>query len=312
MGRLLIRIRQLIDALIYGIPTTIKLLIANRNTVYYIPHVGIGDYCEALGYLQAYKAYHKISHITIVATKDRLELLSFYTGYDDVMVLSTHSFTGLVYLGSLPIGRLIHLRCRRIENVSYTLHMNKSLLYMNPALHISECTKVILKIPKDSELVPPSVPEVDVAPLIEEYHLPKLKTILPNPYTSGVAVRELESAFYPALAQALIRCGYRVVTILGNDQQKPILGTEGLTTSLAEAWYLAKWCGWVIGTRSGFFDLIQYSGCNVVALYSKNYQQKDFFALKPHHGTGCIMEYTYEDDASVLTEKIVNSVMQHI
>lgn len=315
MGRLLIRIRQLIDVLIYGIPTTIRLLIANRNTVYYIPHVGIGDYCEALGYLQVYKSYHEISHVTIVTTKNRLELLDFYTGYDDVLLLSMHAFTGLVYLASLPIGRLIHLRCRQIENVSYTLHMNKSLLLSNPALHVSECTKIILKIPGASEFVLPSVPKVDVTPLIEKYHLPKEKTILLNPYTSGVAVRELESDLYPALAKTLTQCGYRVVTILGNAQQKPVLGTDGVTTSLTEAWHLAKWCGWVIGTRSGFFDLIQYSGCNVVALYSKDYLQKDFFALRPHHGTnetGCIMEYTYEGDASELTKKIVNSVMQHI
>ncbi len=310
MYMLLVRIKQLIDVLLFGIPMTIKLLIRNRQTLYYIPHVGIGDYCVALGYLKAYKAYHAVGHITLVLPEARKEICSFYADYDDVLVLPKHKFTGLVYLASLPVGRYIHLRCARIENVSYTLHMNKSLLFSNPALHVHDCTKIILKIPKCSELTLPSVPDTDIFPFVEDCHLKKGQTILLNPFTSGVAVQELDDAFYCSLAMALKERGFTVATILGSSSQQPINGTAGILASLAESWYLAKWCGWVIGTRSGFFDFIRYSGCNVIAIYNSDYKQREFFSLTQHSEDAKIIEYICEDNHEALIYRIIENVLQ--
>lgn len=279
MNKVFIRIGQLLDALVYGLPMTWYLLHRNKKTVYYIPHVGIGDYCTALGYLDAYRQEHNIAHITLVAARQRKEICGFFSGYDELLFLSKRQYTGLVYLASIPGGRFLHSRCRRIENVSYTQHMSKELLLDNPALHVNECTKIILKISGSSALHEPEVPAVDIEDILKSHPMEKGKTVLLNPFTSGVAVKELDAGFYEELAAALKKKGFTVLTLLASESQQPVKGTEAVMTTLAEAWNLAQWCGWVIGTRSGFFDLIQYCDANCIVLYHDGYRQRDFFAL---------------------------------
>lgn len=308
MKLFILRSKQLLDVLIFGIPTTIWLLLRNPVTVYYVPHIGVGDFCFALGYLKAYKSYHHIGHITLVCSKARMELCSFYSGYDDLIALSNRQYRGFAYLASVPIGRFICRKCKRIEHTAPVLHVNRALLFDNPAIHIYDCTKMILRIPKETELFPPIVPDTDITTLIKKFRLEKDKTVLINPYTSGLSVKELDMDFYRLLAEKLNKIGFKTFTILGFPSQHSVPGTEGFVTSLAEAWYLAKYCGYVIGTRSGFFDFIQYAGCEVITIYDARYRQKDFFSIEEHNGDRQVFEYVYESDYQKLVDKIVGCV----
>lgn len=307
---LFVRIKELIDVIIWGIPTTIVLLLKNQNTVYYIPHVGIGDYYAAMGYLSAYKSHYGIRHITLIATAGRKEFCSFYSDYDEILILPKHQYLGLVFLGSVPVLRSIHLMCKRIENVSYTLYMGKSLLYKNPGLHVKECTKIILKIPKDSKFVLPSIPETNISALVKKYVLPECGTVILNPFTSGLGIQELDKRFYEELVRKLKKKNFRVVTILGNTSQKPIAETDGVVTSLAEAYYLANWCGWVVGTRSGFFDFIQFAECQIITIYEAGYRQQEFFCLGNSENGYKIHELFYENDYKYMSDMIVSQIMR--
>ena len=146
MKLLIIRVKQLVETLIFGFPITIWLLLRNRHTIYYIPHVGLGDYCIALGYLGAYKSNHCISHVTLIVPPNRIEVAKFYSDWDSMLCLPMPLYKGIAYFGSIPGGRFIHRRVKRIKSVSFALHLNKKILYNNPAAHADELTKLILKI----------------------------------------------------------------------------------------------------------------------------------------------------------------------
>lgn len=263
-----------------------------------------------MGYLNAYKSYHNIKHITIITPPGRKELCGFYSGYDKMLVLSYHQYTGLAYMASVPIGRFINLHSKRIRHIAFALYLNRSLLFDNPILKANECTKMILKIPGSSELKEPTVPDIEVAEIVKKYHLSKKRTVMINPYTSGISVQELDEVFYQTLATILKQHGFQVITVLGSPSQRSVEGTEGVVTSLAEAWHLAEYCGWIIGTRSGFFDFIQHAKCNAIVLYDGKYRQRDFFAIEQHDRDKQVFEFTYEDDYMKLASKIADTVLQ--
>ena len=303
-----IRLKQLIAALLFGLPTTMWLLMRNTNTVYYVPHVGLGDYCIALGYLDAYKKRHQIAHITLIVPPNRIEVAQYYPCWDSIIVLPQLFYMGIAYFGSIPGGRFIHRRTKRIKSVSYMLHLNKKMLYNNPAAHADHLARLILKLPDSETRKPPHVPDTDISHIVSKYDLNKGKTVLLNPYTGGWAVKELEQGFYVQLAKKLTQAGYTAVTILSSDKQVPIEGTKGLVTSLAEAWYLAGWCGWLIGTRSGFFDFVQFSGCNIIAFYEKTYKLQEMFALLDSKNS-YIEEFVWDaENSEDLMEKVISNV----
>ncbi len=284
MKRLLINIRRLFYTAIFGLPVTIWLLLRDRYTVYYIPHIGLGDYCIALGYLEAFKKKNSIKHITLIVPPNRVEVAHFYPCWDSLLVLKCPLYLGLVCFGGIPIGRTIHQKAKRIKNVSYGIHLKGNLYYNNPSIHVDTVVKNILNLFNDEQRKGPAVPQTDIEGIVEKYDMCFGKTVLLNPYTSGMAVEEIDASLYIKLAGELKAKGFVVVTILGSEEQEPVPGTQGIVTSLAEAWCLARWCGYVIGTRSGFFDFVCFSGCDIVGIYGASYNMRYFFSLSIPNG----------------------------
>lgn len=306
MQRLLIKAGRLIYILLFGLPTTIWMLLRNRNTVYYIPHIGLGDYCIALGYLDSFKKKYDIKHITLIVPKNRLEVAQFYPSWDSLLHLKWPLYIGVACFGGIPVGRIIHRKAKRIQSIYPCIYLDRWLLYDNPAICMDDMIKLILKLPGGEERKAPKIPETDIHNIVERYDLSKGNTILLNPYTSGVAVTEIENDFYLKLIGKLRVSGFTVETILGSYEQAPLPGTCGIVTSLSEAWYLARWCGSVIGTRSGFFDFIRYSGCNTVAIYEPTYKLRDIYTLELPNRDDCVQEYVLETGRE---DEVISSIL---
>ena len=136
MKRLLTHFRRLLYTIVFGIPLTIWLLLRDRKTVYYIPHIGLGDYCIALGYLEAFKRENNIDHITLLVPPNRVEVAKFYPGWDSLLTLKQPLYLGIVCFGGIPIGRTIHRKARRIRNISYGIQLNKNYYYDNPSISV--------------------------------------------------------------------------------------------------------------------------------------------------------------------------------
>ena len=189
--------------------------------------------------------------------------------------------------------------------------MSRRLILNNPSLHVDDVVKVFLGLRFNEKRKAPSIPEVDIHEIITNHNLPKGKTVLLNPYTSGNAVAEIDTTFYIRLTGRLKEKGFTVVTSLGSKEQRPLPGTPGVYTSLAEAWHLVRWCGYVIGTRSGFFDFICQSGCSMIAIYEPSYELKDFIPLKLESNGEKIKEFVWNkknDDS--LIENILALCME--
>lgn len=304
-------IKRLIDVLLFGVPLTIWLLLKDRRTVYFIPHIGLGDYCIALGYLEAFKKANSIEHVTLIAPKNRVEVARFYPCWDSLLVLRDPLYLGLVCMGGLPIGRTIYRKAKRIVHFSFGFHLNKRYFYGNPSIRIDEeMKKLFLELPDTVERKGPVVPPINIEGIAEKYDLCFGKTVLLNPYTSGMAVQKIDDRFYVKLAGELKAKGFTVATILGSEKQEPVSGTQGIAASLAEAWYLVKWCGYVIGTRSGFFDFIRFSGCNMIGIYEPSYKLKYFFTLYLKSGNDCVREYDWQpEQEKELMKKILSDCL---
>lgn len=304
MSHLMEDIKRLIFALIFGFPLTIWLLLRNRRTIYVIPHIGLGDYCIALGYLEEYKKQHNISHLTLIVPSNRKEVAQFYPYWDSLLELKLPLYLGIVCLGGIPIGRVIHRKIARIKNITYTIRL-KGRAYYNSSVHVDDVVKKILDLPNTEERKAPHVPQADIYDLVKKYDISHRNTVLLNPYTSGMAVEEIDANFYVMLADVLKTEGFSVATILGSEKQTAVSGTVGVVTSLAEAWHLAQWCGYVIGTRSGFFDFICMSDCNVIGIYDSSYKLKNFFSLHLSDKDEHILEFVWtKNSEKELIEKI--------
>lgn len=294
MKRMMLKAGRLFYILIFGLPTTIWLLLRDRRTVYYIPHIGLGDYCIALGYMEPFKRKYDIKHITLIVPSNRVEVAQYYPCWDQLLILKEPLYIGIACFGGIPFGRMIHRRMKRIQSIYPCVHLDRWLLYNNPAISMDGMIKLILKLPESIERKTPEVPETDIHKIVEKYGLSKGTTILLNPYTSGVGVAEIEIDFYLKLIDRLTANGFVVETILGSAEQKPLPGTRGVIASLAEAWYLARWCGWVIGTRSGFFDFIRFSGCNIIGIYEPTYRLREIYSLSLPNRNDHVKEYILE------------------
>lgn len=305
MKRLLIHLKRLFYTIIYGISFTIWLLWRDRKTVYVIPYIGLGEYCIGLGYLDTLKKTRGYEHITLLVPPNRAEVARFYPYWDSLLVLKEHHYLGVACFGSIPVGRSIARRIKRIVGFYFSQYIKKSLLSNNPGTHVDAVLKMVWKIPRESRRNAPRVPDIDMDSMARKYNLKYQKTVLFNPYTSGDAVQEIPGRVYEELIRALRQNGFTVVTIT-NGTQKPLTGTQGVPASLAEAWHLARWCGYVIGTRSGFFDFIRLSGCHMFCVYDPWYEKRDVYSLIPPEGEGDVHEYVWQSGHE---DKLIESIL---
>ncbi len=306
MKRFIKYIIKIFEAIVLGIPLTIWILLRDRQTVYYIPRYGMGDYCIALGYLEAFKKKNRIDHVTVILTSRWVQVTQFYPYWDELLILSKPLYLSLVYFGSLPYGRMIHQKIKRIKNITYGFPMRRRQIYADPSIHVDDVVKDFLDLQSNEQRMKPKVQEVDIHGIIKKYDLPKGKSVLLNPFTSGDAVAEIDVDFYIRLAKKLKEKGFTVVTSLGAKDQKPLPGTRGVYTTLTEAWHLVRWCGYVIGTRSGFFDFICQSGCSMIAIYEPSYKLRSFIPLKLKNNGENIKEFVWKKEND---DKLIENIL---
>ena len=130
---------------------------------------------------------------------------------------------------------------------------------------IDRYKKSVLDIPLDSEFLPPIVPPIsaeNIAELHRKYFLDKSRTIilLPHTHTLNLSVGN----FWEVMAAQLKARGYIVYTNTDGMAEKPIAGTEAITTSFRELYYISDKVKCFIGTRNGVFDFLAMTKARIL------------------------------------------------
>ena len=136
--------------------------------------------------------------------------------------------------------------------------------------------KAYLGLDPDISLAKPIISEQSkrkAVEVIRTLHLPFKKTVILAPYCRSVAHEgQLSYDWWYKIRDLLIKNGFRVVTNIGPGE-KPIDGTIGLQVPFDEIIPIAEYSGWVIGIRSGLFDILSSANCKLTILYPKDLQK---------------------------------------
>lgn len=275
-----------------------KFLKKNKDSVYILSDKGIGDIFPTLAFLPAYRRKNGINRIVVLGISSKSELYQMYSNvFDELILFSDEEFTTICKFSSSDLfnslvrkyGRLVSTRVGSNSRQNYVLRL-PNICYIDTIRY------GVFDLSTVDDMLSPNVPTIDITRLIGKYELKKDKTIIVNPYANSIT--GIEKSFFEKLVLALKANGMLVVTSLSSEKQLPIAGTIGIKTSLSEAYYLAKYCGCVIGLRSGFLDFISYAKCKVLALYPKEYQMIDFQLLSKWGVSDSAFDLRLSDDVT--------------
>jgi len=105
--------------------------------------------------------------------------------------------------------------------------------------------------------------------IIEALNLPFKKTVILAPCCKSISrVGQLNDEWWYKIRDKLIEKGFTVVTNVG-PHERPIPGTIELNSPFDEIIPIAEHVGWVIGIRSGLFDILSSVNCKLTILYPK-------------------------------------------
>ena len=160
-----------------------------------------------------------------------------------------------------------------IDNLIYAnFHYKGKNPIWNEKLNIIDRFKEnVLEIPLDTPFWSPIVinakPE-EINALHKKYILNKEKTVILVPY--AVTYRELtkqtSESFWKDMAARLKAKGYIVYTNVNGLEEKPVEGTEPITTTFSELYYISDKVKCFVGIRSGVFDFLAMSDAKLFNL----------------------------------------------
>jgi len=258
------------------------LFFRKKDTHYIIICDHIGDFILTMGYLKAFREQKCVQHLTVCVADKFEPLLRAYDGthsFDSAMVFRPHKIQLILRLGSTNFGTHILHKLPHITMVNpadaFTADGFEAILQY-PGITLKECILYgCLKLPSDAAFFPPDIKRENARFLIEGYCKNK---VLLCPFSR--ATRKIPWQLFTDLAEKLQEKGYIVYTNLSDSKHRPIEGTKGIRCSLTEALHMVDSSWYVIGARSGLMDLLAYTSCKIIALYSHDEPCFDFFQLK--------------------------------
>lgn len=253
---------------IYSAFIMLILLCKDRNTLYVYMWPHIGDVCYAMSYLRAYREQYEIDDVTLLITKNNLELCKSYVGtfektvfYDEKKLFRLGKSRFVVrFLKKLHIPIERHFIC------------TTPYLFDDRLLHTEDFTAGLItkrviyglrgKVPPDY----PIIPKVDS----EQYRVfcAKENTVILAPYANSA--KEMSVLFWTNLAKVLIEKGYEVYTNAPMGKET-INNTKRLDCSIIELLAYADKAKICIALRSGLLDLIAGCSCKKIVLFN-NYE----------------------------------------
>ena len=250
----------------------------NPDFLYIIQSASIGDFIYAGGLSHAVQQRkNKIATVLVVLERMKnlgityknlagiVYLPKFMSGITETYFYSTGDYEGDNYI----YGHFHN------EGNGYVADENLNL--------IDQYKKNIFNIPLDTEFIPPMVPLIsreNIAELHAKYILDKSRTIVIFPHAHTLKLSVMN--FWEVLSAQLKARGYIVYTNTDGMSEKPVAGTESITTNFRELFYISDKVKCLIGTRNGVFDFLAMTKAKVLTINTFPKWLWDLSILFPH------------------------------
>lgn len=273
----------------------LSLLRRGEKTTYLLSAIRKGDLCYALSFLGEYRKKvendhndnqeNQLKHITILGCPHLSDIYECFDGsYDKIIYTSERQNSELLwFFKHSHWGQIVYIKLNNKILITDTFFYIDTAMQRVKGLTANNIMKyAVYDLDDQAKMVFPEIGDQDIQKYISDLNIIRGKTVILNPYANSIS--GIPAEFYQRLSDLLIESGYVVVTNVSEHFKTAVLGTKPLACSMPEAYRLAEYCGFVVGTRSGFMDFIISSNCKIVAVYSNESPFKNLFSL---HGWGC-------------------------
>lgn len=268
---------------------------SNKRFHYIVICDHIGDSLIAFGYLEQYCRQRNIHKAVIVTTKRMVSLTNCYKKFGDhLMILSSKQLKFVLEAGKTNFGNHVIEKLKHITFINPSNEFTSEFLQYPsrfPMLSLKDCIKYgELGLNEDTIFNPPIYKTVNIEKEFQDLRLKRGRTVILAPYEAKAVPVSL--SFFDLLAENLINKGFRVLTNVTSSKQRIVKGSSPLLCDIGKMAALSEFCGWVIGVRSGLFDLLSYAECHLIVLYAPNNIYFNFFRLAALENTkAAITEY---------------------
>ena len=260
---------------IYSFIVMLILICKDKNTLYVYMWPHIGDVCNAMAYLKAYREQNNLNDITLLIKKQNYELCSSYIGTFEKVV-----FFNEKKLFKLSKSRFVIKFLKKIK-VPIEKHFicTTPFLFDERLLHSEEITtglitrRVIYNLKGEVKPEFPVMPKVD-SDMYNEF-CKNDKNVILSPYANSA--NEIKLSFWEDLSKVLVSKGYDVYTNATKDREV-ITGTKRLECSIIELLAYAEKADVCIALRSGMLDLIAGCSCKKIVIYN-DYEFPELYNL---------------------------------
>lgn len=224
-----------------------------------------------LGCLKEYVEKNDFQKVILFYTKGYRELYSFYDfSFAKNVCMSDSCYRILKRFFSTKVGYFVLKTKQNIlctDTIFYVGHEWKTTFKISGLNVFKFIKEGIMGIKPESEIIFPQIPKLEVN---FNSDITNKKIAVLNPFSKTISIPFWQDV-YTRIANQLINLGYSIFTDCGKDKsRKPINGTEPFYGELTESFELCRKASVVIGTRSGYLDLMLLSGTKIIALYDND------------------------------------------
>lgn len=271
---------------------------------------GVGDRVFVLAYLKNYLELFNINNFMVVsATPDNAVYQYFGVDNRHIFFLDKKRMLNLNEFYTSDWGFSFRHRHPELLSISIDAYMRLDLFDYSELFYYSDVVKSIFKLPLDSK--PAKATKFEISDRIKKFFtmgkIEQGQTVVINPYANSCS--EVPMSFFQIISARLASVGFHVVTSTIGEQE-PLAGTIGIDFQLIEALDFCEKCGYVIGQRSGFMDLISFSEANIICVDAVSYPHSEMFKLEkcwPQNPNITTARYGSEED-----NKLIDSIIEII
>lgn len=241
------------------------------------PYPGTGDAFLTGRYLHNLVEYHGWREYTILVTGRAFQEVMRLYGYENCVLITKYECECLKFLLTSFGGEKTGIH----DLLYWGLSIQTAALVENKTSFLEIFSNTVFgPYQKKPALLDYRAGADGARAVMEEHGLEPGKTVLLAPAANSFR-EELPGEWWARLARAIRERGYTTATNCGPGEL-PVRDTKRVELPYNALFPVLERCGYIIGVRSGLFDLISGVNCKKIILYQDfiNPERMEFFSLR--------------------------------